>query len=114
MSGMLSNSLIMPAAVLAGLAFAVPRVLALLLPEGVKPLMLNALLSTVILFMLSTAFFVLLYIWQGVPISEIRQSGIAANIGFFGQRGLIAAIIWAPIMVLSVAALPRNWVEETW
>jgi len=114
MSGLLSDSLILPAAVLAAFAFAVPRVLARWLPEGVRPLLLNAFLSTVALFALSTVFFVLLYLWQGVPFSEISQTGIAASIVFFGQLGLMAAIIWAPIMVLSVAGLPRKWVEETW
>lgn len=114
MADLLSDSLILPAVVLAALAFAVPRVLARWLPEGVRPLMLNAFLSTAAMFVLSAIFFVLLYLWQGAPLSQIMQSGVAGNIAFFGELGLMAAIIWAPIMVLSVAGLPRTWVEETW
>ncbi|MEJ8562733.1 hypothetical protein QTO30_16945 [Yoonia sp. GPGPB17] len=96
------------------LAFVVPRTLARTLPEGVKPLMLNAFLSTILLFVLSALFFFCLYLWQGVNAAEIAKSGLTANVLFFGRLGLIAALIWAPIMILSVAGLPRKWVRETW
>ena len=114
MTDLLSDSLFLPALILAVLGFLVPRILARVLPEGVKPLLLNAFLSTVLLFLISALFFLLLYVWQGVPLSELLGTGIAANIAFFGRLGLVAAIIWAPIMLLSVAGLPRKWVKETW
>lgn len=111
---LLSDTLFFPALVLAFLAFTVPRILGLILPEGVRPLLLNAFLSTVFLFLLSAAFFFFLYLWQGAPMAEILAPGWGANLKFFGRLGLISALIWAPIMVLSVAALPRKWVKETW
>lgn len=114
MGALFSDALFLPALVLAFLAFVVPRLLARVLPEGVKPLMLNALLSTVLLFMSSAGFFFCLYLWQGLGASEILEPGVAASIVLFGRLGLIAAIIWAPIMILSVAGLPRKWVKETW
>ena len=114
MGTLLSDSLLVPALVLALIAFAVPRTLGRLLPEGVLPLLLNVFLSTVLLFILSGIFFFLLYFWQGVPVDQVVASGIAANIVYFGSLGLAAAIIWAPIMLLSVAGLPRKWVNETW
>ncbi len=110
----LSDSLLFPAIVLAILAFGVPRLLGRLLPEGVKPLMLNAFLSTILLFLISAGFFFCLYLWQGLSVAQIMEPGWAANIVFFGRLGMIAAMIWAPIMVLSVAGLPRKWVKETW
>ncbi|PUB14140.1 hypothetical protein [Yoonia sediminilitoris] len=114
MEQLLSDSLFLPALVLAALGFAVPRILARFLPEGVKPLFLNAFLSSILLFAASAAFFFCLYLWQGAPMAEIMAAGALANIVFFGRLGLIAAMIWAPIMILSVAGLPRKWVKETW
>ena len=114
MGSLILDSLFIPALMLAGLAFAMPRMLARVLPEGVKPLLLNAFLSTIFLFVISATFFAVLYIWQGVPFAEMMVPGWSANIAFFGRLGLIAAIIWAPIMLLSLAGLPKKWVNETW
>ena len=111
---MFADSLFLPALVLAILAFAVPRLLARVLPEGVGPLLLNAFLSTVLLFALSAGFFFCLYLWQGVSVTRIMEPGLASSVVFFGKLGLSAAIIWLPIMILSVSVLPRKWVKETW
>ncbi|EBA13517.1 hypothetical protein [Roseobacter sp. CCS2] len=114
MSTLFSDALFLPALVLGLVSFAVPRVLARALPEGVKPLMLNAFLSTILLFVLSALFFFCLYLWQGLSIAEVLEPGVVTSVALFGRLGLIAALIWAPIMVLSVASLPRKWVKETW
>ncbi|MEL7179089.1 MAG: hypothetical protein AAFN63_04590 [Pseudomonadota bacterium] len=114
MGAFFSDALFLPALVLALLAFVVPRLLARVLPEGVTPLMLNALLSTLLLFVLSAGFFFCLYLWQGLSMAEVLEPGIATTVLLFGRLGLVAAIIWAPIMILSVAGLPRKWVKETW
>ncbi len=114
LSGLLLDGLLLPAFMLALIAFVVPRGLSRVLPEGVKPLLLNAFLSTGLLFLLSAILFFCLYLWQGLSVSELMSPGVAANVVFFGQLGLVSAIIWAPIMLLSVAALPRRWVRETW
>ena len=114
MGELFADSLILPALLLAGVAFVVPRLLAKVLPEGVKPLLLNAFLSTLILFVLIAAFFFCLYLWRGANVAQITATGVADTVLFFGRLGLVSAIIWAPIMVLSVASLPRTWVKETW
>ena len=114
MDALFSDALFLPALVLALLAFVVPRLLGRMLPEGVTPLMLNALLSTLLLFALSAGFFFCLYLWQGLSMAEVLEPGIATTILLLGRLGLVAAIIWAPIMILSVAGLPRKWVKETW
>lgn len=114
MGNVFSESLFLPTLVLAILAFVVPRLLGRVLPEGVKPLLLNAFISTVLMFLISAGFFFCLYLWQGLTVAQIMEPGWAANIVFFGRLGMIAAMIWAPIMLLSVAGLPRKWVKETW
>ena len=114
MGTFVSDGLILPALVLATVAFFVPRMLARVLSEGVMPLLANAFMSTVILIALSGIFFWCLYIWQGLQVAQLTRQGVAANVVFFGQLGLMSAIIWAPIMILSVAGLPRKWVHRTW
>jgi hypothetical protein len=114
MTNVIADSLFLPALLIATMGFVVPRILAQVLPEGVTPLLLNAFLSSVLLFAIAGCFFVGLYMWQGAPIAEVATAGWAANIAFFGRLGLMSAIIWGPIMVLSVAALPRRWVNKTW
>ena len=114
MGDLIADSLFFPALLMAAMAFVVPRLLARVLPEGVMPLMFNAFISSALLFVLAACFFVALYIWQGMPLAEIMAPGWAKNLAFFGRLGLMSAIIWGPIMLLSVAALPRRWVNKTW
>ena len=110
----LVDGLFVPAACLALMAWLVPKLVSMMLPEGARFLMVNAIISTFLLFAISTGFFVFLYVWQGMNWAEIVAFGVAANVVFFGKLGLIAGMIWAPFMVLSVAGLPRNWVTKVW
>ena len=114
MTGLLTDNLWLPAVILAVLAWAVPACLARVLPEGVKPLMLLCLLSTFIMFALAAAFFFILYTAQGARVETLNQFGFAENLVFFGRLSLSSAIIWAPVMILSVANRPRHWVKEVW
>ena len=109
-----SDGLIFPAALLALLGWMVPRLLSRIFLEGVKPLMILAAISTLIMLFLGMGFFLALYIWQGAPISTLFEAGILAGLVHFGRLGLISALIWGPIMILSVAGLPRHWIKETW
>ncbi len=114
MNALLSEGLVLPALFLALVGFAVPRVLARFLPEGVLPLLINGFLSTVLCFGLASGFFCLLYYWQGAPLDKLGLPDLRAAVVFFGRLGLASALIWAPIMLLSLAGLPRKWVHETW
>lgn len=114
MGALFSDGVILPGLVLGFAGFAVPRALARVLPEGVKPLMLNAFLSTVILLIIAAAFFLCLYIWRGVSFAQLADQGIAATVVIFGRLGVASAIIWAPIMLLSLSGLPRKWVTAVW
>lgn len=109
-----SDGLVFPAALLALLGWLVPRLLSRLLPEGVKPLMVLAFISTLIMFVLGMVFFLTLYIWQGASIDTLFEAGILVSLVHFGRLGLISTLIWGPIMILSVAGLPKHWIKETW
>lgn len=114
MTGAFSDGLVIPALFLALLGWLVPRVLSLVFPEGVKPLMLLAFVSTLTMFCLSSLFFLALYLMQGVPFAALFENSLVEGVSHFGWLGLLSALFWGPIMVLSIAGLPKNWVEETW
>jgi hypothetical protein len=114
MGDLLSEGLILPALVLGLVGFVIPRLLARMLPEGVTPLMINGFVSTAVTFVLASCFFYLLYLWQGAPLDRLGGAGPGALVFHFGSLGLASALIWAPVMILSWAGLPRRWVHETW
>jgi hypothetical protein len=109
-----ADGLILPAAFLALLGWLVPRLLSLVWPEGVWPLLLLALASAVLMMGLGMAFFAGLYVWQGVPFAMLTEAGWGPFLLHFLRLGSISALLWAPIMVLSVAGLPRHWTRATW
>jgi hypothetical protein len=109
-----SSGLLLPALALAVLGWLVPRLLARIWPEGVGPLLLLALVSTLVLVVLATGLFVLLYVGQGVPLAVILDVGVLGGWPHFLRLGLASGLVWAPIMILSVAAVPRHWKEKIW
>jgi hypothetical protein len=109
-----SSGLIIPAATLALFGWLVPKLLSFIWPEGVRALLLLALVSTVIMTFLGMGYFTLLYVWQGVPLGMLFEEGMAIGIFHFLRLGLLSALLWAPIMVLSIAGIPKTWVRETW
>jgi hypothetical protein len=114
MTQMFADGLVLPAVFLALLGWLVPRGLSLFWPEGVKPLLTLALTATLIMLAVSMVFFVALYVWQGAPLAMLFESGVGAGIVHFARLGLISALLWGPILILSVSGLPKLWVKETW
>lgn len=114
MTGVVADGLVIPALCLALMGWLVPRGLSLVFPEGVRPLMVLGFVATLIMFVLSAVLFLALYLMQGVPLSELFADSTLGGLIHFGRLGLLSALLWGPIMVLSLAGLPRTWVEETW
>jgi len=114
MGDAIANGLLIPALALALLGWLVPRLLSLIFPEGGRPLLVLGFLSTLVMFFLSAAMFAGLYLVQGLTLSELFADGLAAGVTYFGQLGLLSALLWGPILIVSVAGLPKTWVDETW
>jgi len=102
------------AAVVALVGWFVPVVWARVLPEGARPLMLNAVLSTIGTAVVVAVLFALLYWVQGMPASALNEAGVVPVVVHFGRLSVSAGLIWVPIMILSLANLPRRWVKERW
>ncbi|WP_368184910.1 hypothetical protein [Aestuariibius sp. HNIBRBA575] len=109
-----ADNLIFPALTLAFLGWLVPRLLARFFPEGLRPLLMLAFCATVIMFLLGIGFFLMLYRAQGIPFATIFEPGLAVGLYHFMRLALISALLWAPVMILSVAGLPKNWTKEVW
>ncbi|MCF6445467.1 hypothetical protein [Nereida sp. MMG025] len=88
----------MPVVGLMAAAWLVPRALALFFPEGARWLILLAGVAAALLWLASG-----LYLTGGVVVPTLIVS-----------KGALAALIWAPVMVLSVAGLPAKWKEAVW
>ena len=109
-----STGLLLPAICLAALGWAVPRVLAIWWPEGVRWLMGLALVSTLVMAAFGAGFFAFLYAQNGVKLDDLWATGGLSVVIHFVRLSLISALMWGPLMVLSLAGVPRNWVREVW
>lgn len=109
-----SLGLILPGGCLALLGWVVPRLLSLVFPEGVRPLLLLAATAAGIMLLLGTATFVALYLAQGASLAALVEPGLGGFLLHFARLGALSALFWGPILVLSVASLPRTWVRATW
>lgn len=109
-----SSGLILPALILMALGWFVPRLLALFWPEGVKWLMVLALVSTIVMALVGAGFFAFLYAVQGIGVDDLLETGGGALVAHFLRLSLISALMWGPLMVLSIAGVPKNWVKEVW
>jgi len=110
----MTEGLLLPGLVMAVLGWIVPRLYALIFPEGVRPLIVLALVSAATMWLASVAVFVALYAMRGVPMAALFADGALPGLLHFAWLGVLSALFWGPVLILSVAGLPRTWVEETW
>ena len=110
----LTQSLIGPAILLAALGWVVPRILAIWFPEGVRPLIALAFCAALLMTLVAMGLFLSLYLSGGLTLSEFFALGVLDGLVHLAKISMASALIWAPVLVLSVAGLPKNWVEETW
>lgn len=106
--------LLFPVLFLTLVAWLVPKFLSMVMPEGVKPLILLAVFATVIMVVITSLVFVGLYLIQGASLATFIEPGFADTTLFLLKLSMSAALIWAPIMVLSIAGLPRTWTTVEW
>ncbi len=106
--------LIIPATFLAAIAWLVPIWLRWRMPEGVRPLIALSVLAALIVLLMGAGMFFGLYVLQGADALTLLSAGTGAATWYFLRLSMSAGLIWAPILVLSIAGLPKTWVHETW
>jgi hypothetical protein len=94
-------------ALLVALGWLVPQALGRVLPEGAGWLVANGALSALVLAALAAGGFALSY---GPAAGEVW----ARAPWHFARLSAQSALIWMPVVVLSVADLPRRWKEREW
>ncbi|MFW2543146.1 hypothetical protein ACN2XU_10925 [Primorskyibacter sp. 2E107] len=105
-------SLAIPAALLMLTAVLVSRALERLTPETVFGLALNAIISFFILWALATVLFMLIYHWRGAPLDAVF--GEAGGVRHMTGVGLQSALLWVPMVGITVATAPRRWRHNIW
>jgi hypothetical protein len=106
--------LILPALVLMALAWLVPRALARVFPEGVRPLFVLAFVAALAMTGLAMAVWLALYLAEGLTLAEVFRPGLWPGLAHLAGLALRSALLWAPVLVLSVAGLPGRWRTQTW
>jgi hypothetical protein len=101
------TEVVLPLMGLALLAWSVPWAIGRILPEGLGWLVVNGLVSAALLAGIAALGFILLYgeaggvVWREAP-------------WHFALLSARSALLWGPILVLSLANLPRGWTEAEW
>lgn len=106
------TSLALPAALLMTGAVLVARGFEALLPESVAGMLACAALSSLTLWLLSGAGFAAHYLWQDARVAALMGDG--RGVAHFARLGAKAAIIWAPLVALTVITAPRRWTTAVW
>jgi len=106
--------LIVPAVFLALAGWYVPIWLRWRMPEGLRPLIMLGVLAAVMTLVIGALVFFALYLMQGADMQILLSAGVLPAIGYFLRLSVSSAILWGPLLVLSVAGLPKTWVKETW
>lgn len=92
---------------LALVSWVVPWLWSRILPEGVGWLLVIGLLSTAVLALVSAVGFYVLYGEAGATV--LRGAPL-----HFALLSAKAGLLWGPVMVLSLANLPRGWKTMKW
>ncbi|NDV02318.1 hypothetical protein [Pseudoroseicyclus tamaricis] len=110
---MLSGGLL-PGLVIVALAALIPRPLGRWLPETFFGLILNGVISAALLTVLAAGVFAVTYVWSGTQVGAMLGFAPGVTLGHFLRLGLSAGLLWAPVLVLSVASVPGRWKEGVW
>lgn len=107
-------SLILPALGAVLLAWAVPWALSKALPEGVPALLLNAALSFALMSLVAAGYFLAAYRAESPELTRALLAEPSAALWRFGSLAMLSALLWAPVLVLSLAQIPSRWRHATW
>ena len=111
---MTGTSLILPALGAVVLAALIPWALAKALPEGVPALLLNAALSLALMAAVAAGYFAAAYRAESPELTRALLAEPRAAIRRFGSLTALSALLWGPVLVLSLAQIPGRWREATW
>jgi hypothetical protein len=110
----MGTALLLPALGAVALAWAIPWALSKALPEGVPALLLNAALSFALMGLAAAGYFLAAYHAESPALARALLAEPRAAQWRFGSLSLLSALLWAPVLVLSLAQIPGRWRHATW
>ena len=105
--------LALPTILLMMAAVVVTRGIEAVLPESLPGMALTAVMSSLALWLLSSAGFALLYMAEGAPLAALGVTE-GGTITHFLSLGARSSLIWAPIILLVVVTARRRWRTSRW
>lgn len=105
---------LLPALGLILCAVVIPIGLERLVPESVAGLVLNGVVTGAVLTALATGYFLWAYARQDTRVLDAVGAAPGETLGFFLRLGFGSALIWGPVMVLTLSTSPRRWKENVW
>lgn len=105
------TGLLLPTLILVALTFAVARMVERFMPETLPGLALQAVISALLLWVLSSLLFAILYTLEAPGAVWLIQSGGWRH---FMMLGAQAALVWGPVLALVVSTAPRRWTTAVW
>lgn len=107
-------NLLLPALGLMVLSLAVTRGVEAVMPESLRGLAAIALVSALLVWVLTAAGFALLYLMEDSRVLALMSEAPSASVGHFLGLAARAALIWAPVLLLTVSTAPRRWKTAVW
>lgn len=112
--GDMISELLFPVLELMLMAILVTRGIELVTPESLQGLALLTLISAVLCWALASAGFALLYWRENPGVLTVMGQDPSASLSHFLWLGGSAALIWAPVLLLTVSTAPRRWKTAVW
>ncbi len=108
------TGVLLPAFGLVLCAIAIPIGLERWVPESVAGMIVNGVISAAGLTGLAAGYFLWAYARQDTRLLEAVGFAPGETLGYFLRLGLSSALIWGPVMVLTLSTSPRRWKENVW
>ena len=105
-------ALVIPSLMLMVLAVAVTRAVERAMPETVPGLILTGIISAILLWIISGAMFGWMYVIREAQVSPYLGTG--SGLRHLATIGAKAALLWLPLMLITVVTAPRRWKTNTW
>lgn len=110
----MTTGLLIPALALMAAAFGLPHLLLRAMPESGRGLVLNGAVCAVVMVGLAAGYFLWAYAQAAPAVLKVFGERPGASLGYFLRLGAQSAVIWGPVLVLTVSYLPRRWREAVW
>ncbi|MBS0125780.1 hypothetical protein [Thetidibacter halocola] len=105
-------ALLVPSLILIALAILLTRAIERMMPETVPGMVLTGIVASILMWLLSGAMFGWFYLLREAQVAPMLGTG--RGMRHLAALGGKAALIWLPIVLITVATAPRRWKTNTW